>query len=430
MGYISSHVHQDDLGSGRFRNEIRARAVAYRRPGSGVYVPMDTDWKDGLRVEEARIRSVVGGNADITIMPIPGEGAEITIGAPRVMRGGNWQRERLSDIQASRNKIGTQSSNLVYNIHHNGYEVKTEIALRGQFMRSGGRIAFAVDLGGFSTRVSKRGIFLSLDGKGAGFLKSPFVRSGDWSDTVPVAQELATIDGQTYLVYEVPDISHINDPVIDPTYSEQPDEADAEDTWIDQDSPTANRGNHGRVFAQLYSAGRILRTLFRWDLSSIPSGVSVDDATMSLFTVSGSNHTSDMHDVDCFLVLSANTGWTEGGATWNTRDGSNAWEGQNGCGESGTDHNATSMGAFPGGASTENEEKQASLTPSHVESMIENNHGMIIRGQDESSNTHSYDYAYSSNGGTASLLPKMVIDYTEGAFKPLRSPIIGSRIVR
>lgn len=179
------------------------------------------------------------------------------------------------------------------------------------------------------------------------------------------------------------------------------------DTWVDQGNPTTNQNTNGALYAQLFSAGRIIRSLLKFDLSSLPSGAIVTSATLTL-TKSDASGTRKAAKV--YRILAANSAWSITTATWNTKDGSNAWAGSNGCGTSGTDYSSTSMGSYADASGTLSSPVDITLTVSEVQAMIAANHGVLIRADDEASAT-TLNTWLSANDATSGNRPKLTIDY-------------------
>ena len=119
-----------------------------------------------------------------------------------------------------------------------------------------------------------------------------------------------------------------------PEQTWQPAEGVATDTYIDENNPAVNYGaNIDLVIG--WNAGGDNRDIFmRWDLSSIPTGSTIEIATLYLWC---ENRNAIITDAHITRVLPANAAWTEGGCTWNTMDGVNAWTGGAGCEVVGTD---------------------------------------------------------------------------------------------
>jgi len=92
------------------------------------------------------------------------------------------------------------------------------------------------------------------------------------------------------------------------------------DVMLREASPTTNYGKHKELRVYKTDKDADWVCLIRFDLSSIASASNITAARLELylFNYIGSGNLR-------FGVM--NTGWTEMGATWNTRDGTNAYPG-------------------------------------------------------------------------------------------------------
>ena len=202
--------------------------------------------------------------------------------------------------------------------------------------------------------------------------------------------------------------------VIDPTYSSQPDPGT--DTSVAEAEPTTNKGTNEEIlvndpgFAGFYHNGLVL-----FDLSSIPAGSTINSATLSVWKSYLRAAGSNFYGVVNFHRILSGNDWTETGATWNTRDGTNNWlGGNNGCDTSGTDYSATSMGSVSiANADAESTEYNITLDAAEMALMLANNVGFLFKHDPtvtQSPRMNSSDAATSSAN-----YPKLVIDYSAGA---------------
>ncbi len=105
-----------------------------------------------------------------------------------------------------------------------------------------------------------------------------------------------------------------------------------QDTYIDENNPTNNYGTNNEMRCR-NNTGQIMRPLIQFNLSGIPTGAIIDNATLRMYiTGNKTSQTVNIHH------LTHN--WTETGATWNTYDGVNNW------GAGGGDYNGTIHGSF------------------------------------------------------------------------------------
>jgi parallel beta-helix repeat protein len=80
------------------------------------------------------------------------------------------------------------------------------------------------------------------------------------------------------------------------------------DTWVDQSSPSQNKGTDSALKVRAKSGG-VLRTLVGFSLPTVPTGCVLDSATLRLNAGSGTGGRT-------LQAYAAAAAWTEGGATW------------------------------------------------------------------------------------------------------------------
>lgn len=124
-----------------------------------------------------------------------------------------------------------------------------------------------------------------------------------------------------------------------PEQTWQPIEAAAIDTFIDEVNPAVNYGGNAALEVRSWGANQFVDTLMLWDLSSIARGSTIEIATLFLWLTAFAGN----ENIAITRLLPANAAWTEGGCTWNTMDGANAWAGGAGCAVRGTDIALTNL---------------------------------------------------------------------------------------
>jgi hypothetical protein len=82
------------------------------------------------------------------------------------------------------------------------------------------------------------------------------------------------------------------------------------DTWIDQSSPSSNKGSDSILKLMSKSGNANLRALVRFDLPTVPQGCVVDTAKLRMYASSASG---SQRTLQAFRVGGS---WTEGGVTW------------------------------------------------------------------------------------------------------------------
>lgn len=180
----------------------------------------------------------------------------------------------------------------------------------------------------------------------------------------------------------------------------QPDETTSKDTWVGDQSPTLAHGDE--VILDTSNAGANHRkALIQFDLS----GVTEDRPTWTL-TLTQQSSIGANRSYALYAILSANSAWTEAGATWNTQDGVSAWAGSAGLGTSGVDYNATALVTFTITSGTAaNTAHDLTLSAAQMNAMRVANYGMLLLGT-----TAGTGHAFHSAGAvTGAYRPKLYV---------------------
>ena len=82
------------------------------------------------------------------------------------------------------------------------------------------------------------------------------------------------------------------------------------DAWIEQSSPSANKGGDSILKVMSKSGNANLRALVRFDLPTTPTGCVLDTARLRLYSASASG---SQRTLQAFRLGGS---WTEGGVTW------------------------------------------------------------------------------------------------------------------
>jgi hypothetical protein len=89
----------------------------------------------------------------------------------------------------------------------------------------------------------------------------------------------------------------------------------AADAWIDQSSPSSNKGSDSILKVMSKSGNSNLRALVRFPLPTIPQGCVLDTAKLRLYAASASSSQRTLQ------ALRVGGSWTEGGVTWTNAPG-------------------------------------------------------------------------------------------------------------
>ena len=224
-------------------------------------------------------------------------------------------------------------------------------------------------------------------------------------DVCPGVFQLRSQGNQRYCTVRIPKSwldTAVWPVVIDPTFTDGygGDVDTASDTRFSSGSPTSNYGSD----ASLRVSGVTRSGVMVFTLSSL-SDVTVTSATLYM-TKTGGSGTLTLN-----RILAANAGWTEMGATWNTKDGTNGWAGistYGGCLVPDVDYDSDALGAL-NLAIADKARASASLDLDEFAAMVASNHGIAFRAGS------SDDVApASSDHDTSGYRPALVVEYEEG----------------
>ncbi len=212
-------------------------------------------------------------------------------------------------------------------------------------------------------------------------------------------------DGNVYLLVgaKVADLNSLSagDVIFDPTISSQPDASAGDDTHVRSDFPTTNLGTS----SSMEMATTLRKGLIRFNLSAVPSVATCDSAILTIYSNGGTLSTHTLYSVSA-----ANSGWTEAGATYNTRDGTNAWAGTAGLNTSGTDYEASAIASGTYNFNPTGTATSFSLSTTRVKGWFggsNTNYGILY------TSNGGVDFVYASDYTNPSLRPKFVVGYTD-----------------
>jgi hypothetical protein len=196
------------------------------------------------------------------------------------------------------------------------------------------------------------------------------------------------------------------------TLINQPDETTAVDTRITGDTPDTNFGTDAKLDIGKQGTGtNCQRTLIKPDFTGLPAGAEL--TAVSLTLTFQTDYSLNTRIVRWFRCL---RNWTEGGATWNKYDGTNAWGTAGGGGAA--DINSVEAGNVSvSDAETMNTGKVFQFSNAgvaEVQQMFDGllpTYGFLFKADTESNDLYEY---YSSSASTASYRPKWTFEYEQG----------------
>jgi hypothetical protein len=191
-----------------------------------------------------------------------------------------------------------------------------------------------------------------------------------------------------------------------PTLTLQPDGTAGNDCYIQSAAATTVANGTTMVVADI--AGAFNHVLMSFDISSIPSDATIDDATLIL-TVT----TSFGDRNECTIFRVTQTAWVEAQATWNVYTTGNSWA------TAGGDYDETVSDTGTPPASGD----WSFNVINNVTDAVANRSGnleMILRYTSEGAGTTTTTIA-SSDNATSGNRPELIINYTESSASKPRS---------
>jgi hypothetical protein len=185
----------------------------------------------------------------------------------------------------------------------------------------------------------------------------------------------------------------------------QPDASAGFDTYILGGTyAEVNFGDDAVLNAGATRVGKVTlfsRPLLRFDLTAIPAGMLITSATLTLFHAGGTLPSGG----EFRLHRLTRENWTEFGATWDRYNGTQSWTTPGGD-FVGTPHDTVTI-------ASQNENLVFASLAAPVADALANHQGLLhlaVLGP-EFGTTDNYLSLHSSDGATASLRPKLVVEY-------------------
>jgi len=185
-----------------------------------------------------------------------------------------------------------------------------------------------------------------------------------------------------------------------------------EDTYTNAGSSSTNFSTDVTLNTYTWPADTVANTtIIKWDLSAIPTGATVTEATLYLYQVETAGDTS--YDVPVHKIINVNP--VISSLTWNTYDGTNSWTG----GADGGQSDTAAAEDTPAVNSTNNQYKTWSVTNMVADWVTtpSSNYGMLLNSDDVAS-VDSHRFFASNEVANASTRPKLIVTYSTGAAPP------------
>ena len=220
--------------------------------------------------------------------------------------------------------------------------------------------------------------------------------------------EVAAQGGSYFIRVRVPRewlLAAVYPVIVDPTFTDGygGDATTYKDTRIKENSANTNYGTDINIEISDYGVGDTSNVLIEFDVSSIPAGSTIDSATLSIYNplLVGS------FTMAIYRLL---VSWTEAGATWNSRNGTNNWS-TAGAQGSGTDHakSATQSGVAASASSSWTNFTVTDDVQAFVDGTT--NYGWVIDPDSAPSSDYALYWSSDYVDNTA-LRPKLVVEYS------------------
>ena len=447
MIYLNACAELDDLGKGRFRSIVHLKPVAYLDNGvyrlSSANVAAYADGTYNHAVLTASMGVRIGDDGRYAVHPTRELARYAAFGGPQVKVGGKWTQVPFSSPTRKDNAVVWTRTQADLRLAHIGHGLKHELALKGGYVPEDNLIAEAVNLVG----LTRSGPTLLADGVPVARIQAPVVYdAANRLDTRPIKWDVAARDGQPYIVYTLPDLAGMAEPVVDPTLTLQPDAASGEDVRLVSGGSSLNYGA-----GTILSSGRFLadsnvhRVLLRFDVSGIPVAAALNSASLYMY-IQDTTYSYAATTLDLYEIVAANADWVEGSANGSAQVGSSCWNkkiynttnwaGAAGLGTAGTDYINTTIGTLTvPNPVVLNSEFSTAITTTVVDGWRTTNNGMLLRATTESGSDNGASM-YSSDDATAGTRPKLVVEYTIlgggsiFASSVIHSAIFGNTMVR
>jgi len=319
--------------------------------------------------------------------------------------GTQWSNIDLGTPTRTGQKIVWSTTNFDLSFTNTWHQLKLEAILKTTTAKR--RLRWAVSLNNLTWNNWE---LHGLDDEVAGIIEKPVAWDANGSRKKPNVT-LTYVYSGGYVEFGG-DLSAAVLPItIDPTFTDGygGDVTTYIDTYIAVAYPTTNYGTDTYLWEGYYDSTEwSARSLLKFDLSSIPSGATVTNATLSLYSL-----TDYSSNISTYAVYRQKRAWVESEATWNIYSTGNNWSTAGGFHADDCEQDA--IGTREMSASESSGDKSWDLTDSKVQEWISGsftNNGILIKATTEA-NANCYGFR-SSDYDLTGYRPKLVVEYTTG----------------
>lgn len=345
---------------------------------------------------------------------VPTEYVDITaIEYWRTTGGGSWRALNLPTPVWRAQGADWDLANLSASLTNTWRQVKAAFVLKDSTAPT--RLRFALTLTGL-TLGADWSLTSAADGTVVGQIDPPTAWYGATTEAMGAPLPITATYTGGYVEWAVNTTGATFPVYVDPTLTDGSGSTpnSATDTYLNAWSATTNYGTGVSFQVRADSGVHTYPGLMKFDLSGISAGATCDDAHLTLTNVYALS-LGTTYTIVGFAVKSANSGWTEDGATWNTKDGTNNWAGDataKGCSVSGTDYDSTTLWSDnwtrpPDGANTSHTINVTAGGKSVIAGYFGGAFSVLLQ-QDVDQSL----FFHSAENGTAGYCPKLEVDYT------------------
>jgi len=398
---VGEFAETENLGGGLRKMTIHSAPIAYEE--AGKWNRIETNWKDsgdGARphaVTKSKLMTTIADDGMRRIHPTRDLNKYIEIGCPYVKPAANWVKVPWSGAQRSGNRMTWTRPEADMSITHAGHYLKLDIELKGGYVPPTGKFAFPVGIQGL-TRSGNQ----ILDGeKVVMVLRRPVAYdAANPVDVREIQSQFVSVDGQSYILFLLPDLAGMSRPVVDPTFTLQPDNSTLHEAMF-RDSDVSSNYQGGIQAGEINAGSGAARSAIKLDLSGVPKSIKIVSSSLKL-TVSG-DYSSNARTLRLFRlkrVVVFNQ------VTWTVYSTANNWQtaggfGANDCEQ--TDIGTASVTATQAVGSV----VIINITPNTTGGMDLGN-GWLLKMDTETDDQYIF---YASGDATPTNRPKLEITY-------------------